>query len=70
MTVEATHKTEPKSSQEELVNDLLTIVTVFSARSYGKRSPEFWQKTKPLIDEMEGGEAHGNDGENGEDRHS
>ena len=69
VTVEVTHKTEPKSSQEELVNDLLTIVTVFSARLYGKRSQEFRQKTKQLIDEMEGGEAHGNAGENGEDRH-
>ena len=41
MTVENTHKTEPKSSQEELVQDLLTIVTVFSVRMYGKRSQEF-----------------------------
>ncbi len=37
--------------------NLLTIVTVFSAHLYGKPSPEFRQKTKQLIDEMEGGEA-------------
>lgn len=55
VTVEVTHKTEPKSSQEELVNDLLTIVTVFSARLYGKRSQKFRQKAKQLIHEMEGG---------------
>ena len=41
VTIEVTHKTEPKSSQEELVQDLLTIVTVFSVRMYGKRSQEF-----------------------------
>lgn len=69
VTVEVTHKTEPKSSQEELVNDLLTIVTMFSARLYGKRSQEFREKAKQLIDEMEGGKAHGDGGENGEDRH-
>ncbi len=59
VAVEATHKTEPKSSQEELVQDLLTIVTVFSARLYGKRSQEFRQRTKKLMDEMDGGENHG-----------
>ncbi|MCL4318777.1 MAG: IS607 family transposase [Firmicutes bacterium] len=69
VTVEVTHKTEPKSSQEELVNDLLTIITVFSARLYGKRSQEFRQKAKQLINEMEGGETHANAGENGEDRY-
>ncbi len=70
VTVEVTHKAEPKSSQEELVNDLLTIVTVFSARLYGNRPQAFRQKAKQLIDEMEGGEAHGDAGENGEDRPS
>ncbi len=68
VTVEVTHKTEPKSSQEELVTDWLTIVTGFSARLYGKRSQEFGQKTKQLIDEMEGGEVHGDADENGQDR--
>lgn len=59
VTVEVTHKTEPKSSQEELVRDLLTIVTVFSVRLYGKRSQEFRHKTKKLLDETNEGENHG-----------
>lgn len=59
VVVEVTHKTEPKSSQEELVQDLLTIVTVFSARLYGKRSQEFRQKAKKLMDVMEEGDVDG-----------
>ncbi len=59
VAVEVTHKTEPKSSQEELVQDLLTIVTVFSTRLYGKRAQEFRQRTKKLMDEMDGDENHG-----------
>lgn len=50
----STHKTEPKSSQAELVDDLLSIITVFSARMYGKRSQEFKQKVKKAVSEMGG----------------
>ncbi len=62
--IESTHAKEPKTSQEELVEDLLTIITVFSARLYGKRSQEFREKTKKLMTEMNGGEANGDGHEN------
>jgi putative resolvase len=65
ITVESTHVTEPKSSQEELVEDLITIITVFSARLYGQRAQEFREKTKKLMTEMNGGEANGDGHENG-----
>jgi predicted site-specific integrase-resolvase len=65
ITVESTHVAEPKSSQEELVEDLITIITVFSARLYGQRAQEFREKTKKLMTEMNGGEANGDGHENG-----
>ena len=39
---------ETKSFEEELVSDVLEIITVFSARMYGKRS----HKTKNLLEKM------------------
>ena len=68
MTVEVTHKTGSKSSREELVQDLLIIVTVFLARMYGKRSQEFRQKAKQLMNDMEGGNGRGFDHQNDQDR--
>jgi len=68
MTVEVTHKTGPNSSREELVQDLLTIVTVFSVRMYGKRLQEFWQKEKQLMNDMEGGDGRGIHHQNDQDR--
>ncbi|WP_197648376.1 recombinase family protein [Sulfobacillus thermosulfidooxidans] len=59
VTIESTHVQESKTSQEELTEDLLTIITVFSARLYGKRSQEFRQKTKHLVNAMKEGEPHG-----------
>ncbi|MHB1612071.1 MAG: recombinase family protein, partial [Sulfobacillus sp.] len=59
VTIESTHVHEPKTSSEELTDDLLTIITVFSARLYGKRSQEFRQKTKKLMVEMKEGESSG-----------
>ena len=38
VTIESPHHKEAKTSSEELTEDLLTIITVFSARLYGKRS--------------------------------
>jgi len=58
VVVESTHKTEPKTSQQELVEDLLAIITVFSARMYGKRSQEFRKKVQKAMNEM-GGEGAG-----------
>ena len=60
VTIETTHVKESKTSQEELTEDLLTIITVFSARLYGKRSQEFRQKAKNLVAEMKEGESPGN----------
>jgi putative resolvase len=41
-----------KSEQQELVEDLIQIVTVFSCRLQGKRS----RKTKELIDDLKRGD--------------
>lgn len=69
ITVISTQKTEPKSSQAELVDDLLSIITVFSAGMYGKRSQEFKQKVKKIISEM-GGDQNGICNQDSPDRHS
>ncbi|PSR24501.1 MAG: DNA-binding protein, partial [Sulfobacillus benefaciens] len=59
VTIESTHVHEPHTSSEELTDDFLTMITVFSARLYGKRSQEFRQKTKKLMVEMKEGESSG-----------
>ena len=64
VTIEVTQKTEPQSSQEELVRDLLTIVTVFSARLYGARSHEFRHQTQKIMEAMTGGESGGHGHQN------
>ena len=70
VTIEATHVKESKTSQEELTEDLLMIITVFSARLYGKRSQEFRHKAKKLILEMKEGENNSPGEENSPARHS
>ena len=42
------NQSEEKTFEEELVNDVLEIITVFSAKLYGKRS----HKTKKLIETL------------------
>lgn len=66
VTIESTQVHEPKTSSEELTEDLLTIITVFSARLYGKRAQEFRQKTKKLMTEMKEGESYGDGHEDGQ----
>ena len=44
--VEIVNGEVPKSLQEELAQDMLSILTVFSAKLYGERSKEFRQKVK------------------------
>src|SRR5215472_6596085 len=44
---------EPPSFEEELAQDVIEIITVFSARLYGSRS----HKTKRLLDELTNGKA-------------
>jgi putative resolvase len=70
VTIEATHIKESQTSQEELTEDLLMMITVFSARLYGKRSQEFRHKAKTLILEMKEGENHSPREENSPARHS
>ncbi|WP_427854591.1 IS607 family transposase, partial [Desulfotomaculum copahuensis] len=41
--------TEPKSLQEELVADMLAILSSFSAKLYGRRSKEFRKKVKEAM---------------------
>jgi len=44
-----TQEDEPKNATQELVEDMLAIVTSFSARLYGQRSQQFKKKVKKLI---------------------
>lgn len=47
--IEIINQTEEKTYEEELVEDVLTIITVFSAKLYGSRS----HKNKQIIQENE-----------------
>ena len=44
------HQGEPPGFEDELAQDVLEIITVFSARLYGARSP----KSKRLLDALAG----------------
>lgn len=46
--------TEPKSLQEELVTDMLAILSSFSAKLYGYRSKEFRKKVKEAMADAKG----------------
>ncbi len=48
VTIEVINLTEDKTYEEELVEDVLSIITVFSSKLYGARS----QKTKELIKKL------------------
>jgi len=54
--VEVLNGEEPKSLQEELVQDMLSILTVFSAKLYGARSKEFRRKVKEAMLDASKGE--------------
>ena len=45
--IEIINHTEDKTYEEELVEDILSVITVFSSRLYGSRS----HKTKQILDE-------------------
>ena len=51
VSLEIVNGDEPKSAQEELVADMLAILSSFSARLYGQRSSAFRKKVKQAIDE-------------------
>lgn len=48
ISIEVINHTDDKTYEEELVEDVLSIITVFSSRLYGSRS----HKTKRVIDEI------------------
>ena len=48
VSIEVINHTDDKTYEEELVEDVLSIITVFSSRLYGSRS----HKTKRVIDEI------------------
>lgn len=48
VTIEVINHTEDKTYEEELVEDVLSIITVFSSRLYGSRS----HKIKKIVDEV------------------
>jgi predicted site-specific integrase-resolvase len=45
-----TQEEAPKDVTQELVEDMLAIVTCFSAKLYGQRSQQFKKKVKELIE--------------------
>lgn len=51
--VEVLEEQEEKAPAEELVEDMLSIVTVFSARLYGSRARKFRQKVRSAMKECE-----------------
>ena len=54
--VEVVNGEEPKSLQEELVQDMLSILTVFSTKLYGSRSKEFRKRVREAIRDAAKGE--------------
>ncbi len=54
--IEVVNGEEPKSLQEELVQDMLSILTVFSAKLYGSRSKEFCKKVREAMADAAKGE--------------
>lgn len=51
VTIDVMNGEEPKSAQEELVADMLAILSSFSARLYGQRSKKFRRKVKEAMSE-------------------
>ena len=59
VNIEVVETNEEKSPQEELVNDMIAIVTSFSARIYGKRGGRIAKKlTETIRQEVTIGENH------------
>jgi excisionase family DNA binding protein len=54
--IEVVNEEEPESLQEELVQDMLSILTVFSAKLYGSRSKDFRKKVKEAMADAAKGE--------------
>ena len=51
VTIDIVNGEEPKSAQEELVADMLAILSSFSAKLYGRRSRRFRRKVKEAMAE-------------------
>lgn len=59
VTIEVVETNEEKSSQEDLVDDMNAIITIFSARLYGKRGERVAKKlTETIRLEVTAGENH------------
>ncbi|MDN5347409.1 MAG: putative resolvase [Clostridia bacterium] len=54
--IEVVDGEEPKFLQEELVQDMLSILTMFSAKLYGSRSKEFRRKVREAMADAAKGE--------------
>ncbi|WP_312284051.1 IS607 family transposase [Candidatus Igneacidithiobacillus taiwanensis] len=52
--VDVVNGAEPKSLQEELVADMLSILSSFSARLYGHRSKDFRKKVREAMADVQG----------------
>jgi predicted site-specific integrase-resolvase len=51
VSIEAIAQKPSKDVTEELVEDMLSIITCFAARLYGRRSQQFKQKIEKVIKE-------------------
>jgi len=49
VTLEIVEETLPKSYENELVEDMLSLISSFSSKIYGKRSAENRRKKKDLV---------------------
>ena len=52
-TIEVVDGEEPQTLQEELVKDLISIMSSFSARLYGSRSAQFKRRVKDALKECQ-----------------
>jgi predicted site-specific integrase-resolvase len=50
-----TQEEAPKDATQELIEDMLAIVTCFSAKLYGQRSQQFKKKIVQALKEVENG---------------
>ncbi|WP_200798722.1 recombinase family protein [Bacillus tuaregi] len=51
MKIEVINQTEDKTYEQEMVEDILSILTVFSSRLYGSRSHKS-KKLKQMVEEV------------------
>jgi len=52
VTLEIVEETLPKSYENELVEDMLSLISSFSSKIYGKRSAENRRKKKDVLENI------------------